>query len=71
MVGGHKLCVEIEILTPSASTITSRGSLVATLTARQGRQSEIESGGIHTFCSLILKILTKCAMTVNDDKSEV
>ena len=28
VVGGHKLCVEIEILTPSASTITSRLPLV-------------------------------------------
>ena len=32
--GGHKLCVEIDILTPSASTIT--------LAAYQGRQSEID-----------------------------
>ena len=62
MVGGHKLCVEIEILTPSASTITSRRSSLA---ARQGRQSENEWGGIHTFCSLSLKILTKCLRAAN------
>ena len=28
--GGHKLCVEIEMLTPSASTITSRQGRVKT-----------------------------------------
>ena len=29
--GGHKLCVDIEMLIPSASTITSRGSLRSSL----------------------------------------
>ena len=52
MVGGHKLCVEIEILTGLCQHHYI--SRLATLAARQGRQSEIERGGI------VILMLKKC-----------
>ena len=64
--GGTQVVFEIAMLTSSASTITS-----------QGRKFEIELGRKHTFCSLSVNILTKCARSearhrmCNDGKSEV
>ena len=61
--GGHKLCVEIEIFTPSANTITSRGSLRSPLV--RDVNPKLNEGN----CSLSVQILTnrvaKCAIMVN------
>ena len=80
MVGGHKLCVEIKNVTPSASTITSHGSLRSPLVSMFRDVNPKLNEGEYTHFQLKFKNIdemrakraAKCemthVMTVNDNK---